>query len=93
MANENLQDILNLVNKIRLLLPSKTIWLYSGFTWEECKNNPIRHEIVCKCDILVDDTYRDAEKDIRLKWRGSGNQRVIDVKLSLQKEEVVLYNN
>lgn len=38
MADENLQDVLNLVNKIRLLLPDKTIWLYSGYTWEEIWN-------------------------------------------------------
>ena len=89
----NLNDVLKLVNKINLLLPDKTIWLYTGYTWEQCLQNPIRREIISKCDIVVDGRYVDELRDITLKWRGSSNQRVVDVKASLQKGRPVLYGD
>ena len=88
----NLDGVLNLVNKINILLPNKTIWLYSGYTWEQCMQDPIRREIVCKCDVFVDGRYVDELRDITLMWRGSSNQRVIDVQASLKNEEVTLYS-
>lgn len=93
MADENLQDVLNLVNKIRLLLPEKTIWLYTGYTFEQCVENTTRRQIISKCDVLVDGRYVDSQRDITLRWRGSMNQRVIDVQASLQNKEIVLYDN
>ena len=91
MADKNLQDILNLVNKIRLLLPDKTIWVYTGYTWEQCLEHKERKEIVSKCDIVVDGRYVDELRNITLSWRGSSNQRVIDVKQSLRKNGITLY--
>ena len=101
LADENRQDVLNLVNKIRLLLPDKTIWLYSGYTWEECLIKPktceenifraLRYEVLKQCDVFVDGRYVEKQKDITLKWAGSRNQRVIDVKETLKQNKVVLY--
>ena len=91
LHENNLQDVLNLVNKIRLLLPKKTIWLYTGYTLEECVENATRRQIISKCDVLVDGKYIDSQRDITLRWRGSSNQRVIDVKKSLLKGEIVLH--
>ena len=101
LADKNLQDVLNLVNKIRLLLPDKTIWLYSGYTFEECLIKPknclenifraLRHEIIKQCDVFVDGRYVDSQKDITLLWRGSANQRVIDIQKSLKENKVILY--
>ena len=91
MVDKNLQDVLNLVNKIRLLLPGKTIWLYSGYTWEECMSHNMRREIVSKCDVFIDGRYVDELRDVTLKWRGSSNQRVIDVGKSVEQEEIILY--
>lgn len=91
LHENNLEDVLNLVNKIRLLLPDKTIWLYSGCTFEQCIEHAIRKEIVSKCDILVDGRYIDSQRDTTLFWRGSANQRVIDVKKSLKENKVMLY--
>lgn len=93
LHENNLQDVLNLVNKIRLLLPEKTIWLYTGYTFEECVENATRRQIISKCDVLVDGKYIDSQRDITLRWRGSSNQRVIDIKQSLQNKEIVLYDN
>lgn len=54
-------------------------------------DNPLRKEIVSKCNVLVDGRYIHELRDITLKWRGSSNQRVIDVKQSIMKNEIVLY--
>lgn len=91
LHENNLQDVLNLVNKIRLLLPDKTIWVYTGYTWEQCLKHPVRKEIVYKCDIIVDGRYINELRNITLSWRGSSNQRVIDVKQSLRENKVILY--
>lgn len=95
LADENLDGVLDLVNEIHLLLPDKTIWLWTGFTWEyifsnlEDMNNLKRQEIIRNCDVLVDGRYIDSQRDINLKWRGSKNQRVILVKESFRKGEII----
>lgn len=96
LADENLDGVLNLVNKIRLLMPEKTIWLYTGYTWEEiynCMSFNImkRRQIIYNCDVLVDGRYIDSQRDISLKWRGSLNQRVINVQESLKQNKIILY--
>ncbi|MBC5745940.1 anaerobic ribonucleoside-triphosphate reductase activating protein [Lachnospiraceae bacterium MD308] len=105
LANENLDGVLDLVNEIRILFPQKTIWLYSGYTWEQlfeddkfdieggiCENQT-RRAIVLSTDVFIDGRYVDSQKDLTLKWRGSKNQKVIDVKKSIQQGEVVLWCN
>lgn len=90
----NNHNILNKnTDKIRLLLPKKTIWLYSGYTFEECLLNTKRREILKNTDVIVDGRYIDSQRDITLKWRGSSNQRVIDIKQSIKQNELVLYYN
>ena len=89
-------------NEIRLSSPTKTIWLYTGYTWEQIFTDGVfltrdcagwkRREIVKQCNILVDGRYIDSERDITLKWKGSKNQRVIDVQQSLQQNRIVLYD-
>lgn len=96
LAKQNLDNVLNLINKIQVLLPNKNIWLYSGYTWDQIVNPVLtddfkRKEIVTKCNVFVDGVYIDSLRDSNLKWRGSKNQRVIDVKKSLCQKEVVLY--
>lgn len=93
LADENLADVLNLVNKIRLLLPQKTIWIYTGYTWEQCLEHQIRKEIVTICDVLVDGEYIDSQRDITLKWRGSSNQRVINIQKTLATNKIILHSD
>lgn len=88
-------------DEIRLLFPNKSIWIYSGYQWSEIFNDEIyltkectgwkRREIVNQCTVMVDGRYIDSQRDITLKWRGSSNQRVIDIQQSLQKGEIVLW--
>lgn len=105
LAEENIDNVLNLINKIRVLFPKKRIWLYSGYTWNQIMYPIVtddlnaerdrmiqnRIEIVSQCDVLIDGQFVDELKDITLKWRGSSNQRVIDVKKSLHQNKVILY--
>lgn len=79
-------DLLNLVKKI-----TKSIWIYSGYTFEALIQNPKQYEILSHCDVLVDGPFVESLKDVRLAFMGSSNQRVIDVKKSLVNNKVVLY--
>ena len=102
LAEQNLDEVLKLIQEIRISFPEKTIWLYTGYKFEdffftpiwkasEINNNNKRREIISNIDVLVDGEYIDEQKDLTLKWRGSKNQRVIDVKQSLAQNKVVLY--
>lgn len=96
LMEENLDDVLNLINKIRLSFPQKSIWIYSGYTFDEIfinnkESNLKRQSIIKKCDVLVDGRYIDSKKDINLKWCGSSNQRVIDIQETIRKGNIELY--
>lgn len=95
MYNNNLMDIHNLCVIVRGAYPNKTIWLYTGFTYEQIidPNNYFkeRKQILELCDVLVDGQYKKELRDVNLKWRGSSNQRVIDVQKSLKENKVVLW--
>lgn len=78
----------------------KNVWIWSGFTWEnvmdETKTDPeatARRNLIKACDVWVDGRFESDKKDLRLKWRGSNNQRVIDVQKSLEKGEIVLWES
>ena len=65
---------------------NKTIWCYTGYRFEELMNHPLRSELVRLCDVLVDGRYMESERDLTLHFRGSRNQRIIDVSRSLRGE-------
>ncbi len=88
-------------NKIRLSYPRKTIWLYTGYTWDSIMNYyslindqfEKRKQIISQCDVLIDGKYIDSQRDITLKWRGSANQNVIDIQSSLIERRKILWCN
>ena len=82
----NAYDVTELAKEIRDKYPNKTIWLYTGAMWEEVKHM----KIVQYLDVLVDGEFIVAKKDVNLHWVGSSNQRVIDVKKTLESGSVVL---
>lgn len=84
-ANE--PEVVELAREIREKFPEKTIWLYTGFTWEYVK----RREIARYLDVLVDGRYVKALRDPQLHWRGSANQKVIEVQPSLRQGKLVLH--
>ena len=65
---------------------SKTIWCYTGYRFEELLKHPLRRELVELCDVIVDGPYIEAERDLSLHFRGSRNQRIIDVAKSKHGE-------
>ena len=85
----NAYDVKELAKEIREKFPQKTIWLYTGSLWEEIKNT----EIVKYLDVLVDGEFECDKKDVSLHWKGSANQRVIDVQESLRQEKVILHDS
>ncbi len=97
---ENQQALLELLRDFHARYPKKDVWCYSGFTFEEITGQtehpsrcftPISKELLAQIDILVDGRYVEELHDIRLKFRGSSNQRVIDVKQTLDSGEIVLH--
>ena len=76
LHENNLEDVLNIVNKIRILLPEKTIWLYTGYELPEILKHPLRKKVTSQCDIVVDGKYVEEKRDLTLKWAGSSNQRI-----------------
>ena len=85
----NLPEILNIVKKIRNLYPEKRIWFYSGNTYENMTKEQL--EVLSYADYLVDGPFIMKLRDITLPFRGSTNQRIIDIQQTIQKGEIVLY--
>lgn len=67
------------------------IWIYSGYTYEEIIRDSIKLELLKQCNVLVDGAYIDSLRRTTLKFRGSSNQRVIDVQKSLKENKVILW--
>ena len=96
---QNQETLLPFVQKVKALYPQKSVWCYTGFVLDEKtgilkeskKNTQYTKELISLFDVLVDGAYVEELKDIRLKFRGSSNQRVIDVQKTLEKGECVLY--
>lgn len=95
---QNQKELLPFVKKFKEKFPQKSVWCYTGYTYadvgllqEERANCKETSELISLIDVLVDGRFVEELKDIRLKFRGSSNQRVIDVKRSFERGSVVLY--
>ena len=86
-------EIFHLINKVKSKFPNKDIWLYSGYTYDEIHSSRERFKGILGIDVLVDGPYIEEQRDIALKFRGSKNQRLIDVKETLKQGEVVTIQN
>lgn len=109
LDTENVKDVLSLVNEIKFKFPTKIIWLYSGYTWEDIWSNfnivfddfteqiyyeyKVRQQVLKKCDYLVDGQFKDTLKDLTLPFRGSSNQRIIDIQKSIEHNTIILWEN
>lgn len=76
--------ILNLIKDIKLQLPNKDIWIWSGYTFEKLYQDEKCREVLSYTDILIDGRFIVSMKDLKLKYRGSFNQRVIDVNKTIK---------
>ena len=82
----NISQVTALAREIRRKYPHKTIWLYTGYLWEEIQDQ----EIIPYLDVLADGEFQADKKEPHLKWVGSSNQRVIDVRKSIRQGKVIL---
>ncbi len=95
---QNQRELVNLLRVVKEKFPQKDIWCYTGYLFDEelLKDSRARceytDEMLSLIDILVDGPYIEEEKDITLQFRGSKNQRVIDVKRSLSEKKIVLWD-
>lgn len=86
----NIEGTTKLAKAFKEKFPSKSLWVWSGFLFDKHLKGK---EILNYIDVLVDGQYVDSLHDFTLEWRGSSNQRVIDVKSSLKSDSVVLYES
>lgn len=105
LCDENVETINHLVKLIKIKYPSKMIWCYTGYTWEQIFNvvtlddfsvtykKELRQDTIKSINILVDGLYIDNLKDLNLHFRGSTNQRIIDVQKSFDSNSIVLWEN
>ena len=91
----NTQVTLSLCKRVREEFgDQKDIWSWTGYTWEEImQGTEDKLELLELLDVLIDGRFLEAEKDFTLAFRGSSNQKIIDVKKSLVNDEVVLWND
>ena len=96
--DSGLMTLSMLCNRVRY--KGKSVWLWTGFTWEDIFSLPCRstqHQfqkfLVADCNVVVDGPFKQELADRKLVWRGSANQRVIDVQASLRAGSVVIYQN
>lgn len=87
---DNARDLTTILRNIKKY-SSKNIWVWTGYIIEDILKDPFKLELLKEIDVLVDGPYIDRKKDLTLKFRGSSNQRIIDVKETLYKEELVGY--
>lgn len=102
LAFENQPDILFLIRDLKNQFPDKKIWLYTGYTLSEndfeergiiAPIKPFLNEILRSCDVIVDGEYKEELRDLTLAFRGSSNQRLIDVKKTIQEKTIILWGD
>ncbi|MCR5482850.1 MAG: anaerobic ribonucleoside-triphosphate reductase activating protein [Bacilli bacterium] len=86
MHPKNIEATTKLAKEFKKRYPNKTIWSWTGFTFEDIKDK----EVFKYIDVLIDGQFKIALRNPNLRWKGSSNQRVIDVQKSLRKGEVIL---
>lgn len=94
----NQRDLLPFIETVKREFPSKSVWVYTGFTFEELRTRTGEHGAVTKSllsqiDILVDGPFVEDKKDLRLKFCGSSNQRIIDLRKTEIAEKLVLWED
>ena len=97
MEPENQRELLPFFERFNDRFPEKTIWLYSGYTWEEMTNGSARCEVtdslLRQIDLLVDGPFEQEQYDVSLRFRGSANQRILDVPASLAAGYPVMWED
>lgn len=93
LCRENISEVLDFIKEIKRKRPNFNIWCYTGYTLEQLeeRNDKITDECLKEIDVLVDGRFVEERKDPTLKFRGSSNQRIIDIHETLKTKEVVQF--
>lgn len=92
LERENRVEVASIVQSTKKLFQDKTIWLYTGYVFEDIiKDDFLKTQILPYIDVLVDGKYEEDKRDISLPWCGSSNQRIIDVHNSLKERKTILW--
>lgn len=89
----NRRDVQKLMEEVKTRFPDKTIWVYTGYTWEEIMQDSELAGMMTPVDILVDGRFVTELKDVTYPWAGSTNQKVIDVQKTLQEGRIILHES
>lgn len=95
----NQKALIGFLKRVRKERSSKNIWAFTGFTFEELKTEgsysrtDVTDEILDLIDVLIDGRFEEDKKDIRLQFRGSSNQRLIDMNLTRERGEIILWKD
>lgn len=94
---ENQRELVKLLRRIKKELPQKTVWSFSGFTYEELTGDSravceVTNEMLSMLDVLVDGEFVEAKRNISLRFRGSENQRLIDMNKTRKEGKIVLWD-
>lgn len=89
LAPVNLETVSLIIESLKKRFPEKRIWIYSGYTYESLNKNQLR--VISKADILVDGQFIKEKKDLNLKFRGSSNQRIIDIQQTIRESRLTLW--
>ena len=94
MDPRNQPGLLELSRRIKETFPEKSIWCFTGYTWENIPSVPgVTDALISLCDVIVDGPFIATQKNLSLRFRGSENQRLIDVPETLRRGQIVLWNN
>lgn len=88
-ADDALEKLLQRIKKET----THDIWLYSGYTYEHIIKDEKKYNLIRYCDVLVDGPFNEALKDLKLRFRGSRNQRLIDLNETFKQNTIVLYDD
>ena len=85
---DGIAQLTKLVEQVKSI--EKTVWIWSGFTWEQLPSlSASKQNLIKLCDVMIDGLYNKTLRDLRLKWRGSSNQRVINIQQSIKEGKVI----
>lgn len=93
LCQENINGVSNFIKDVKKIKPDFNVWCYSGYTFEELKerNDESTNQCLEQIDVLVDGRFKESEKDPTLKFKGSTNQRIIDMSNSIKENKIVEY--
>lgn len=94
LCKENIPEVLDFIKDVKKVRPNFNVWCYTGYTLEqlEDRNDSVTDETLKNIDVLVDGRFIEAQKNPTLKFKGSANQRILDLQESLRERQTVLVN-